>query len=109
MEQLSEHFSDRELRVDGQPVRVVSNAKFLCLQILESIRAKFGTLIIDSGYRSPAHNEQVGGVHGSFHEYLDDECAADFRTGLSVSASLEEIFDYMRLESDLPFDHVILE
>src|ERR1700680_349525 len=109
MEQLSEHFSDRELRVDGQPVRVVSNAKFLCLQILEPIRAKFGALIIDSGYRDPAHNEAVGGVHGSFHEYLGDECATDFRPTPNATATLEEIFDWMRLESDLPFDHVILE
>jgi zinc D-Ala-D-Ala carboxypeptidase len=108
-QQLSEHFTDAELRVAGQPVRVVGNAKFLCLQILEPIREKFGALIIDSGFRDPVHNEAVGGVHGSFHEYLDDECAADFRPLPSASASLEFIFDWMRLESKLPFDHVILE
>ena len=88
MEQLSEHFSDRELRVDGQPVRVVSNAKFLCLQILEPIRAKFGTLIIDSGYRDPAHNEAVGGVHGSFHEYLGDECATDAQAAFRIVSAM---------------------
>jgi hypothetical protein len=109
MEQLSEHFTDTELRVAGQPERVVNNAKFLCLQILEPLREKFGALAIDSGYRDPAHNESVGGVHGSFHLYEDDECAADFRPLPTASASLEMIFDWMRLESDLPFDHVILE
>jgi len=109
MEQLSEHFTDVELRVAGQPVRVVGNAKFICIQILEPIREQFGPLIIDSGYRDPAHNEAVGGVHGSFHEYLDDQCAADFRPLPTASASLEMIFDWMRLESKLPFDHVILE
>src|ERR1700687_1347052 len=109
MEQLSEHISDVELRVAGQEQRVVNNAQFMALQIRDPTPARYGAPSIHSGYRDPAHNEQVGGVHGSFHEYLGDECAADFRPGPSVSASLEEIFDWMRLESDLPFDHVILE
>jgi hypothetical protein len=109
MEQLSEHFADSELRVAGQEQRIIGNAKFLCIQILEPLREKFGALLIHSGYRDPAHNESVGGVHGSFHLYAGDECAADFAPLPTASASLELIFDWMRLESNLPFDHVILE
>jgi len=107
--QLTEHFTDEELRVAGAESRIVGNAKFLCIQILEPLREKFGALMIHSGYRDPAHNKQVGGVHGSFHLYAGDECAADFAPIQSASASLELIFDWMRLESKLPFDHVILE
>jgi zinc D-Ala-D-Ala carboxypeptidase len=109
MVQLTEHFTDQELHVDGADPRIVGNAKFLCIQILEPLREKFGALLIHSGYRDPAHNEQVGGVHGSFHLYAGEECAADFAPIPSASASLELIFDWMRLESKLPFDHIILE
>jgi hypothetical protein len=108
MEQLSDHFSDTELRVDGARPGIIANAKFLCLQILEPIRAEFGALQIHSGYRDPAHNEAVGGVHGSFHLYVGDECACDF-SPLAPGTDLEEIFDWLRMDSKLPFDHVILE
>jgi hypothetical protein len=108
MEQLSDHFTDRELRVDGQDPRVVGNAKFLCLQILEPIREEFGALEIHSGFRDPVHNEEVGGVHGSYHEYVGDCCACDF-SPLSPGTNLQEVFDWLRTDSKIPFDHVILE
>lgn len=106
---LSTHFSEQELNVDGgMPARVVNNAKFLALQILEPIREKFGALRIHSGYRDPSHNEAVGGVSKSYHLYDGDECAADF-SPFVTDITLQQIFDWLRLESDLPFDHVILE
>lgn len=108
MQQLSDHFTDVELRVEGEEERVQANARFLCLQILEPIREKFGAQHIDSGYRDPVHNEAVGGVLTSYHEYNGDECAADFRP-LAPGVTLQEIFDWMRFKSNLPFDHVILE
>jgi hypothetical protein len=108
MEQLSEHFTDTELRVAGEDPHVVVNAKFLCMQILEPIREEFGALEIHSGYRNPAHNDAVGGVHGSFHEYEGDECACDF-SPLAPGTNLQEVFDWLRFDSKIPFDHVILE
>jgi Peptidase M15 len=108
MEQLSDHFTDTELHVEAGSPEIVANAKFLCLQILEPIRQRFGALQIHSGYRDPVHNEQVGGVHGSFHLYEGDTCAADF-SPLVPGVTLQAIFDWLRLESRLPFDHVILE
>ena len=98
MEQLSDHFSDTELRVQDQPARVVGNARFMCLQILEPIREEFGALQIHSGFRDPAHNEAVGGVHGSFHLYEGDECACDF-SPLAPGTNLGEIFDWLRNEA----------
>lgn len=105
---LSEHFTSAELSVDGACSRVLGNARFLCLQILEPIREKFGALKIHSGFRSPAHNEEEGGVNKSYHLYDGDECAADFRP-LVPDITLQEIFDWLRFESKLRFDHVILE
>lgn len=108
MQQLSEHFTDAEFSVSGADSRVVSNARFLAVQIMEPVRDKFGPQRIHSGFRSPVHNEEVGGVENSFHLYLDDQCAADF-SPLNAGVTLKQIFDWMRLESDLPFDRVILE
>ena len=105
---LSEHFQDFELDVSGEASRVVGNARFLCLQILEPLREEFGALKIHSGFRNAVHNEAIGGVHGSFHLYDGDECAADF-SPLTPGTTLQTIFDWMRFDSDLPFDHVILE
>ncbi len=35
---------------------------------LNAIRSRFGKpIIVNSGYRSPEHNERVGGVKNSFH------------------------------------------
>jgi hypothetical protein len=108
MEQLSDHFTDVELRVSTAGSAVKGNARFLCLQILEPIREEFGALLIHSGYRDPVHNEVVGGVATSFHMYEGDKCAADF-SPLAPGTNLQEVFDWMRLDSKLPFDHVILE
>lgn len=108
MQQLSEHFTDNEFSVSGADNRVVANARFLALQVLEPVREKFGPLKIHSGFRSPVHNEEVGGVEHSFHLYLDDQCAADF-SPIRAGVTLKQIFDWMRLESNLPFDRVILE
>jgi len=108
MEQLSDHFTEMELRVGTAEAHVKANARFLCLQILEPIREEFGALEIHSGYRDPVHNEAVGGVATSFHMYEGDKCAADF-SPLAPGTNLQEVFDWMRLDSKLPFDHVILE
>jgi len=54
---------------DGVPVPIeyVKNLKLLC-KVLEIIRMLLGVAInINSGYRSPAWNRQVGGSKDSFH------------------------------------------
>lgn len=37
------------------------------LQKLDAMRPEVGPMIINSGYRTPAHNKAVGGVEGSAH------------------------------------------
>lgn len=104
--QLTEHFADAELGVAGCEERVVVNARYLCMQVLEPLRAKFGPINVHDGYRDPQHNARVGGKQASFHLFEDGRAAADVSSRI---ATCSEIFDWLRLESGLPFDKVILE
>lgn len=104
--QLSEHFSDAELGVAGADARLVDNAQALCEQVLEPLRAHWGAVRVHDSYRDSGHNARVGGKADSYHLYEGGRCAADFDVpgyGCAV------IFDWLRLQSGLPFDKAILE
>lgn len=104
---LSPNFSAMELGVEGMGDRIESNAIWLCVNLLEPIRAHFKEpLIINDGYRAPMHNAQTGGVEHSEHLYDDDHAAADFRL---KTTALTAAFNWIRLESGFPFRQVILE
>lgn len=105
--QLSPHFSDKELGVIGCEQRLIDNAQFLCMNILEPIRDHFKTSVnVHDGYRDPGHNARVGGKTASFHLFDGGHAAAD----IDVSGhSYREVFDWLRLTSKLPFDKIILE
>ena len=77
-----------------------------CDLILEPIRARFGAVRVTSGYRCPELNRQVHGAPGSDHQWTPTRMAADFQT---PQADLDEVFDWIRLQSRLPFDQVIRE
>ena len=105
--QLTEHFADRELGVAGEiDPRIYDNAVFLCKEVLEPIHAKFGAVRIHDGYRDPGHNARVGGKTASFHLFVGGDAAADVD---AQGTTIQILFDWLRLESDLPFDKVILE
>lgn len=104
--QLTEHFSDAELGVAGCDERLQGNARFLCTEILETVRDHFGPILVHDGYRDPAHNQRVGGKPTSFHLYENGRAAADIGAAL---ASCGDVFDWIREKSGLPFDKVILE
>lgn len=105
--QLSPHFSDREMGIIGCEQRIVDNAVYLCMNILEPIRQHFKQpMNIHDGYRDPGHNARVGGKPDSFHMFVGGKSAADFDV---QSHSYKEVFDWIRLQSGLPFDKVILE
>lgn len=106
MQQLSEHFTDVELGVEGAEPRLVANATFLCETLLEPIRTKFGPVKVHDGYRSPEHNAAVGGKPTSYHQFDGTRSAADFDV---LPTPFQEAFDWIRMESGLPFDKVILE
>jgi hypothetical protein len=104
--QLSTHFADTELGVAGCSPQIIANAVQLCTLLLEPIRAKFGPVNVHDGYRTPEHNQRVGGAADSQHLYLGLNSAADFD---SMPTMYRVIFDWIRLSSHLPFDQVILE
>lgn len=105
---LSPNFKRSEFEKSGpMPDDVVPVYAVLCNQILEHIRAKFGLPIkITSGYRSPSHNVSINGSKTSQHVATPSYCAADFQV---VGGDLVVVFDWIRKESFLPFDQVILE
>lgn len=107
---LSPHFGDEELGVINCPQNIIDNAVYLCLNILEPIRKHFGRPInIHDSYRDPSHNARVGGKKDSFHLFAGGRSAADFDVGGDSAPSYAQIFDWIRLQSKLPFDKVILE
>lgn len=108
--QLSPHFSDKELGVIGAEQRIIDNATFICMTILEPIRQHFGRPVnVHDGYRDPVHNQRVGGKTASFHLFDGGHAAADIDVGGDTMPTYRQVFDWIRLESHLPFDKVILE
>ncbi len=108
MSQFSPHFQSEEFYRPDDPIpeECLPIFKTLCGEVLEPIRMKYGIVYITSGYRSPAHNAQVGGAKNSDHIATPEHCAADFQI---PGADLVDVFDWIRLESRLPIDQVILE
>jgi hypothetical protein len=104
--QLTEHFADTELGVDGAASQIIANAMYICQELLEPIRAQFGPVHVHDGYRPPAHNAAVGGKLTSYHLYDGTQSAADIDV---LPTDYQAAFDWIRLESGLPFDKVILE
>lgn len=53
---------------DGKPSPYIMNVQDSLVHLLNKIRGEFGMpIIVNSGYRSPEHNEVVGGVANSYH------------------------------------------
>ena len=105
--QLTPHFSDAELGVVHAPnPQVLANAVYICQILLEPIREQFGPVNVHDGYRPPAHNSAVGGKATSYHLYAGAQSAADID---ALPTPYQELFDWIRLASRLPFDKVILE
>lgn len=69
---LSEHFELDEFLAHGDPVKPtqaqIDNLQRLCSWVLEPLRKQLGRpLGINSGFRSPAYNIQIGGAPKSQH------------------------------------------
>jgi zinc D-Ala-D-Ala carboxypeptidase len=73
---LSEHFTSEEMTatavrgVDNTPsLEEDENLRFLCREVLEPVRIKFGPMYTTSGYRSDEVNRIIGGSKTSNHVY----------------------------------------
>jgi len=69
---LSKHFVVEEFDChDGTKVqkRDYNGLEYLCRTYLEPLRAKFGSVHINSGYRTRSYNASIGGASKSFHVY----------------------------------------
>ena len=70
--QLSKNFNVSEFDChNGQKVkrRDHDGLQYLCRQFLEPLRARFGPVHINSGYRPQAYNASIGGASRSYHNY----------------------------------------
>lgn len=107
MTMLTKNFSAAELGVEAADECLQQSAQALCEQVLEPVRERYGRPVrVHCGYRNPQHNRAVGGKLQSWHLFAGTHAAADFDV---EGVSLQVVFDWMRLESGLPFDKVILE
>ena len=107
-QEISANFKRVEFEKDGpMPEEYVASYRSLCETILEPIRSHLGLpLRITSGYRSPESNAAAHGVPASQHCATDQYCAADWWV---PTADMREVFDWVRLQSGLVWDQLILE
>jgi uncharacterized protein YcbK (DUF882 family) len=71
-QRLSAHFTVEEFDChDGTKVqsRDYNGLKYLCRIYLEPLRAKYGPVKINSGFRTASYNRAIGGAPNSFHIY----------------------------------------
>jgi uncharacterized protein YcbK (DUF882 family) len=69
---LSKHFVVEEFDChDGSRVaeRDYNGLEYLCRVFLEPLRAKYGRVHVNSGFRTPSYNRKIGGAAQSFHIY----------------------------------------
>lgn len=108
---LSNNFTSEELEfsqtanargIDNYiPVEFMASIKNLTETILQSVRDKFGPVIVTSGYRSPELNKAVGGSPSSQHTRGE---ACDFKV------PSQDLYDVaLWIEMNIQFDQLILE
>lgn len=71
-QRLSKHFTVEEFDCkDGTKVqqRDYAGLKYLCRTYLEPLRKKYGSVTINSGFRTQSWNRKVGGASQSMHVY----------------------------------------
>jgi uncharacterized protein YcbK (DUF882 family) len=109
---LTQHFSFEELTRTGRSELQEANRREArdyvdklkqVAEMLEVIRAKFGAVRVNSGFRGPAVNAAVGGSATSQHSKGE---AADI---VCPSTTVDELHKWIVTESGLKFGQCILE
>src|SRR3954453_10332336 len=94
----STHFRWSEFRChDGTsaPGHSHPDLRQLCVRYLEPLRRRYGVVWIISGYRTPEHNERVGGAPSSYHVYRMERVgvAADIAASRGTPAQWFALLD----------------
>lgn len=110
---LSPHFTFDEMTRTGQAHlqeanreearRFIPQLTEVCTVLLEPVRLRFGPVRVNSGFRGLAVNTAIGGSKNSQH--MKGE-AGDITV---PNFSLEEVFRWIVLHSEIPFGQAILE
>jgi hypothetical protein len=112
---LSPHFTYEEFTTSQTAIRKniinqpneeeMRNLEALCGDILEPLRTHFGNKYVEihSGFRCKKLNKAIGGSGRSQHRFGQ---AADIKIPPNT---ITEIFEWVVLDSDLPYDQIIWE
>lgn len=99
---LSQNFSRAEFDCrDGTPVpdAALPALKAWCEQIGEPLRAKYGTVHVNSGYRTRTYNAAIGGASNSIHIY-DEHPGAVAVDHTAAGASPARVADFEEDKAD---------
>ena len=115
---LSDHFTLAEMTTTDArqfpnvpSLAEVENLRYLCINVMEPVRQRFGPWHVTSGYRSPALNTFIGGSTTSMHMKglaCDGVPIGKLVDGMRTEPRWNEIILFL-LTSGLPVDQVIYE
>lgn len=109
------YFKERELacKCCGQlPPSMRANFVALVDNVLDPAREEFGgPVVVNSGYRCPKHNLEVGGVVNSQHmkgEAADVCCADNKRLAeiIEQNGRFDQLIKYLNADGSIRFIHV---
>ena len=95
------YFTEKELGIEAANVIVKKNMIRLVDKVLDPLREKVGKIKVNSGYRTPEHNRQIGGSPTSQH--IKGEAVDIF----PLEKDIDDVFALIIRE--IKYDQVILE
>ena len=95
------HFTEKELGIEGANAIVKKNMNTLVDKIIDPLREKVGAIRVNSGYRTPAYNKQIGGATNSQH------CRGEAADIFPLEKDIDNVFALIIRE--FKYDQVILE
>ena len=95
------YFTEKELGIEGANAIVKKNMNTLVSKVLDPLREKVGAIRINSGYRTPAYNKQIGGATNSQH------CKGEAADIYPLEKDIDDVFTMIIRE--FKYDQVILE
>jgi len=95
------YFSEKELGIENANAIIKKNMEHLVNNILDPLREEVGKIRVNSGYRTPEHNRQIGGSPTSDHI---KGCAVDI---FPLEANIDDVFSLIIRK--FKYNQVILE